>query len=83
MDRQRIARFYSDEASVFIAREADNEIVLAARRVLRCACAYREGKRAGTRECVMRRFPYILVYRVSPERVTILRILHQALRYFN
>lgn len=82
-DRKKIARFYRDEASLFIAQEADREIMEAATRVLRRPLAYREGKRSGTRECVMRKFPYILVYRVRPAKISIVRVLHQALRYFN
>lgn len=82
-DRKKIARFYRDEASLFIAQEADREIVEAATRVLRRPLAYREGKRIGTRECVMRKFPYILVYLVCPTKISIVRVLHQALRYFN
>ena len=82
-DRKKIARFYSEEASLFIALEADLEIVAAARRVLRRPLAYREGKRAGTRECIMRRFPYILVYRIRPTTISIVRVLHQAMSYFN
>lgn len=82
-DRKKIARFYSEEASLFIAREADHEIIEAAHRALRRPFSYREGKRSGTREYVMRRFPYILVYRVQTTRVSIVRVLHQAMRYFN
>jgi addiction module RelE/StbE family toxin len=82
-DRKKIARFYRDEASLFIAQEADREIVEAAVRILRRPLAYREGKRSGTRECVMRRFPYILIYRIRATKISVVRVLHQALRYFN
>jgi hypothetical protein len=41
------------------------------------------GKRHGTREYVMRRFPYIIVFKVQPEKIYVLRVLHQAMRYFN
>lgn len=82
-DRKKIARFYRDEASLYIAQEADREIVEAASRILRRPLVYREGKRSGTRECTMRKFPYILVYRVRATKISIVRVLHQALRYFN
>ena len=44
---------------------------------------YREGKKPGTREYVMRRFPYTLIYRVTAGKLTIVRVLHQAMRHFN
>ena len=31
----------------------------------------------------MRRFPYILVYQVQAAKISIVRVLHQAMRYFN
>ena len=31
----------------------------------------------------MRKFPYILIYRVYPAKVRIVRVLHQAREYFN
>lgn len=40
----------------------------------------RAGRRAGTREMVVQRTPYILVYRVRPrlDRIEVLRVLHGA-----
>jgi toxin ParE1/3/4 len=38
----------------------------------------RPGQVAGTRELVMPRWPYIVVYRVAMEEVQILRVFHQA-----
>ncbi len=38
----------------------------------------REGRVAGTRELVVSRTPFIVVYRVRAERVEILRVLHGA-----
>lgn len=38
----------------------------------------REGRVSGTRELVIRRSPFILVYRVKGKRVEILRLLHGA-----
>ena len=36
--------------------------------------------RQGTRECVMTRYPYTLVYRIGPRRVEI--AVHQRAEYF-
>ena len=83
IDRQRIAEFYTEEASEIVAYEALETIKSAASKIKANPLAYRTGKRSGTREMVMRRFPYVIVYRILPTRITILRFLHQALRYFN
>jgi len=82
-DRQKIAEFYASEASPFIAEQALLSIKNATNRILKNPLNYRDGKKAGTREYVMRRFPYIVIYRVSDTKVSIVRVLHQAMRYFN
>ena len=43
---------------------------------------HRPGK-SGTRECVLKRFPYTIVYRASGNAIRIVRVMHQARRYFN
>lgn len=43
---------------------------------------FRPGIRQGTRECVMIHYPYTLVYRNGPQRVEIVRIIHQRAEYF-
>ena len=82
-DQQNITRFYASEASIFIADEALLAIQAAGEQSRKSPLLYREGKRRGTREHVMRRFPYIIVFKVTPEKVIVLRVLHQAMRYFN
>lgn len=82
-DRKKIAEFYLEEASPLIAFEAMAAIKSAAQKIEKSPLAYRDGKRSGTRELIMRRFPYVLVYRIRPDRITVLRVLHQAMRYFN
>ena len=82
-DREKIAQFYKEEASLFIAIEADKAIVGAATKIRNHPLAYRGGKKPGTREYVMRRFPYILMYRVTATKISIVRVLHQSLHFFN
>ena len=43
---------------------------------------YRPGRK-GPRECVMRWFPFTIIYRIEPGKVRIVRVLHQARSYFN
>ena len=82
-DRHKIAEFYASEASPFIAEQALISIKNATNRILKNPLNYREGKKSGTREYVMRRFPYIVIYRVTDTKISIVRVLHQAMRYFN
>lgn len=41
----------------------------------------RKGRQPGTRELVILRTPYLVVYRVSAKAVTVLRVLHGAQRW--
>lgn len=41
----------------------------------------RIGRRSGTRELVVPRTPFIIAYRVSEDRVEILRVIHGAQRW--
>lgn len=82
-DRQKIAEFYAAEASIFIADEAVKAIQSAGELAAKNPLNYREGHKPGTHEYVMRRFPFIIVYRIQADKVVVLRVLHQAMRYFN
>jgi toxin ParE1/3/4 len=79
----RIIEFYSLEASAIVAEEAYVAIEKAVQLIQSNPLQYREGKRKGTREYIVRRFPHIVVYRVRTSKIQIVRVLHQALRYFN
>ena len=39
------------------------------------------GKCPGTRELVLARFPYTLVYRLAPAKISIAAVLHQSRQY--
>jgi toxin ParE1/3/4 len=39
------------------------------------------GRRPGTRELVLRRYPYTLIYRVYAARLVIVAVLHQSRKY--
>ena len=41
----------------------------------------RPGRIAGTRELVIARLPYVVIYRVLPERIWVLNIVHGAQRW--
>jgi plasmid stabilization system protein ParE len=55
------------------------------RRVANSLCASpmlgHVGRRAGTRELAITRYPYLIVYRLSAKKVHILAVAHQSRRY--
>lgn len=81
-DRDAIFTFYAESASLIIAESAREALRTATRTIARNPLAYRTGKR-GTREYVMRKFPYIVIYRVYPTKLRVVRVLHQTRNYFN
>jgi toxin ParE1/3/4 len=81
-DLLSIAHFYTETVSPTIAHKALTAIDLAALRLCSLPADYRLGK-DDTREYVMRRFPYTIIYRATAKQLRIVRVLHQARRYFN
>jgi len=77
-------------ARAYIARDnppaADHQVervVAAVSMLLRFPEAGRPGRRAGTRELVIGRTPYIVAYRVRAGTIEILRVLHGRQRWPN
>ncbi|MDP2823405.1 MAG: type II toxin-antitoxin system RelE/ParE family toxin [Sulfuritalea sp.] len=81
-DLDTIFAYYAEVAPAAIAEQSIDAIRAQARKICRNPELYRRGKR-GTRECVMQRFPYTVVYRIHRDSVEILRVLHQARSYFS
>lgn len=79
----KITEFYAQEASPYISLEARQAIGKAAIATSANPLHYREGKKPGTREYIMRRFPFTIIYRIKGQRIIIVRVLHQAGKYFN
>jgi plasmid stabilization system protein ParE len=77
-----ILRHYALNAPPSVVFAAAAAIDAAAVRLTRTLAIYRPGRK-NTREYVMRRFPYIIVYRVVANKVRIVRVLHQSRLYFN
>lgn len=63
------------------AVEMDERIERDTERLLRHPQSGRKGRKPGTRELVIARSPFILVYRIKRQRIEILRLLHGAQRY--
>lgn len=77
-----------EELAAYIARDneqaaqlVENRIHEAAKFLLRIPDAGRPGRVTGTRELVVLRTPYILVYRHRSGQVHILRVYHGARRW--
>lgn len=81
-DLDRIYDYYLEAAPYDIAEQAIGAILAQARRIAELGTFYRPGRK-GTRECVMRRFPFILIYRIEPGTLRVVRVRHQARSYFN
>lgn len=59
-----------------------NAIVRAVVRLATLPATLRKGKH-GERQYVMRRFPYTLIYRETGNVIRVVRVMHQARKYFN
>lgn len=54
------------------------EIRKGARGLLEFPMLGHEGKRTGTRELVMPKYPYTIIYRLTADKVRIVAVVHQA-----
>ena len=81
-DLDRIYDYYLEAAPFDIAEQAISTILAQARRIARLNLVYRPGRR-GTREAVVSRFPFTVIYRIEPRKIRVVRVLHQAREYFN
>lgn len=81
-DVKRITAFYSKTAGEAVSVNALKVFEDAFNRLTLGIVTHRQGKRC-TRECVLRKFPYIVIYRATAHSVHIVRVLHQARDYFN
>ncbi len=82
-DIEAIESYYLEEAGEKLAGQAVDAILTQAEKIAALDLKFRPGIRAGTRECVMTRFPYTLIYLSKAREVFILRVLHQRAEYFN
>lgn len=74
-DAKRIADYYTETASHSVAIMANQEIVGATIKLITLPAVHRAGK-ANTREYVMTRFPFTIIYRSTAHEVRIVRVLH-------
>ncbi|MBL8489261.1 MAG: type II toxin-antitoxin system RelE/ParE family toxin [Rhodocyclaceae bacterium] len=82
-DIEAIESYYIEEAGPEVADDAVDAILAQDGKLTAPIVEYRPGIRKGTREYVMTRFPYTLVYLSDAKTVTILRVIHQRSKFFN
>ena len=63
------------------AREVVDTIMATSRRLLAFPMLGREGRNPGTRELVLERYPYTIVYRLTASKIRVLAVLHQSRQY--
>jgi len=77
---EAIHAYYARQISPARAYEALADIRAQIERLAQHPAYGRPGRKSGTRELVLRRYPYIATYRVEDERVVIIRVQHTSRR---
>src|SRR3972149_5431143 len=65
-DREAMEKYHREAAGDVVADRVIDAILSQAEKVAALGLMFRPGIRQGTRECVMTRYPYTLVYRIGP-----------------
>jgi addiction module RelE/StbE family toxin len=73
---EEIHAYYATRVNPAYAYEALADIRAQIERLAQCPAYGRTGRKVGTRELVLRRYPYIAVYRVEGDAVMIIRVHH-------
>ena len=81
-DLERVEAWYLKTADQRVADEALDAIVAQAERIARLGLQFRPGYRH-TRECTLPRHPFLLIYRIEPREVCMLRIINARGAYLN
>ncbi|HMA36146.1 MAG TPA: type II toxin-antitoxin system RelE/ParE family toxin [Chloroflexia bacterium] len=69
---------YIDQRSPHAAELVEEHLIAAVARLADFPHLGRPGRVAGTRELVLTRLPYVVIYSVGRSRLTIVRVLHTA-----
>ena len=81
-DLEAIEKYHLEVAGDVVADRIIDAIQSQAEKIAALGLMFRSAIRQGTRECMIPRYPYTLVYRIGPRRVEIARIIHQRAEYF-
>ena len=80
-DLQAISEYIEQDRNLVTANRVTRIIYDAARSLRSHPYRGRYGRLANTRELIVPRIPYVVIYRVLQERVTIVSVLHGAQRW--
>lgn len=80
-DLQGISTYIEAATNLQTANRITREIYKSAQSLKTLPNRGRTGRLAGTRELLVRRLPYIVVYQLLQDRIAIVRILHGAQRW--
>jgi toxin ParE1/3/4 len=75
-DLSSICDYLQEHEGRPLARTVSQTVYRAAQSLSKFPMKGRTGREPGTRELVLRRYPYVVVYKVQSDSVHILRILH-------
>lgn len=81
-DLERVEAWYLETADERVADEAVDAILAQAEKIARLGLQLRPGYR-NTRECPLSRHPFLLIYRIDPHEVRILRVIDARGAYLN
>ena len=81
-DLERVEAWYLKTADEQIADDAVDAILAQAEKIARLGFHFRRGYK-GTRECPLPRHPLLLIYRIDPRAVRVLRVINARGAYLN
>jgi plasmid stabilization system protein ParE len=82
LDLKRIEAWYLETADARVADDALGAILSQAEKIARLGLVFRPGYN-DTRECPLKRFPLLLIYRIENRAVRMLRVLNSRGAYLN
>jgi ParE toxin of type II toxin-antitoxin system, parDE len=81
-DLKRIEAWYLETADERVAEDAVGAVLLQAKKIARLGLVFRPGYK-NTRECPLKRFPFLLIYRIEARAVKMLRAINSRGAYLN
>ncbi len=81
-DLERVEIWYLRTADERVADNGVDAILAQAERIARLGLIFRRGYK-NTRECPLKRFPFLLIYRIESRTVRMLRVINSRGGYLN